>query len=61
MNDENMQHCQEVWLGTVRMLTFRMGQEEFGTEFSYCRTVGCGLIFCDIRELELRQQLVEIF
>lgn len=43
------------------MLAFRMGQEEFGSEFSYCRTVGCGLVFRDMRKLELRQQLVDIF
>lgn len=43
------------------MLVVRMGQEVFGSKFSYRRTVGCSLIFCDIGELELRQQLVEIF
>lgn len=51
----------EVWLGTVGMLVFRMGQEDFSSEFSCWRTVECGLVFCDIRELKLRQQLVEIF
>lgn len=61
MNDENMQHSQQVWLQTVRMLVFRKEQEAFGSEFSYWRTVGCSLILCDIGELELRQQLVEIF
>jgi len=43
------------------MLAFRLGQEVFGSEFSYQRTLGHSLICCDIRELELRQQLVEVF
>lgn len=32
-------------LETLRMLAFRIGQEVFGSELSYQRTVECSLIF----------------
>lgn len=45
MNKENIQHCHQLCLETMRMLAFRMGQEVFGSELSYQRTVECSLIF----------------
>lgn len=45
MIKENVQHCQQVCLETLRMLEFRIGQEVSGSKPSYQRTVEHSLIF----------------
>lgn len=38
-NKKNIQRCQQVYLDTVRVLAFRMGQDVFGSKLSYQRIV----------------------